>query len=171
LADAHRHLECALLFDDLLADGHVPGLDRCRSSTKLLFPKLHAIAVGRLRHALAIAGCPCRHRRGSGSAGAGHRTLAVAILDVIGAVVAQDPARLVVALTSANGDQRSTATHLALVVVGLILRDAHADQGARDGADAGANRRAGQRRAKGARGDHRADARNGQCADADQPTG
>ena len=58
---------------------------------------------------------------------------------------------------------------LAFVLLGFELRNAHADQGAADSTDGGADRRAAERGHDRARGHERPEARDGERADTDEP--
>src|SRR5262249_28810618 len=69
----------------------------------------------------------------------------------VGAVAAQDRDGLVVAVAGLDGDEGAAGLDLAVVVAGLLLRDAQPDQSADQPAGGGAGR--------GARGGRRADGR------------
>src|SRR5437868_6598934 len=64
----------------------------------------------------------------------------------------------------------SASSQLALVALHLVLGDPEADERAGQAAHGGADGRPAERRQDGSRGDERADAGNGQRADASEPS-
>src|SRR5688572_683734 len=105
---------------------------------------------------------PVRARHGSFTRGA----------DVFRACALEDLLRALrlVGVLRMDGDQHVATLDLALVLLGLVLGDAESDQAPRDPADGRTDRCAAERSHDRPRGDERAESRDGQEADACEPT-
>ena len=154
-------LERLLLGVDLLADADLAGLDGALLGMELLFLDLDGIALAGGRSTGGAAGRARPRRGAAGGRGAGDGLVIAGDLraggHIVGVISAQDGPRLVGPAFGLDGNDRPARFQLALIVVGLILRDAGAGQGADQPADAGPGRDIAEDDAQGPGGDRRAD--------------
>src|ERR1700681_4634908 len=136
------------------------GFNTLLARDELLLAELQGVPVRVKRR---CAGTTLKHRIAGGFRGL------VARLDVIRAVIAEDPLSVVVVPVRADCYERLARLRLTLVVLRVLLRHTHAHQRSGDGAQASSDSSATKGSGERSRSNERADARDGQSANPDQP--